>query len=185
MVPVPPLFCGRLIDSPCRPGSRTPNAASATFLKRNEMANRQIEELTPRMQEKIRIFEEKLEAAFPGLFHRSCTYRSQKEQIALWKRGRADLVIVNEAYRAAGLAPISLEENRRPVTWTVRSVHTDREAVDYFIQRDGKYCNDIKIDTDGDHVPDWEEFGRIAGECGLEWGGTWKKADLPHVQWRD
>lgn len=149
------------------------------------MASRAIEDLTPRMQEKIRIFEERLEAAVPGAFKRSCTYRSQQEQNALWKRGRCALGIVNEGYRAAGLAEITAAENRRPVTWTVLSVHTNREAVDYFIKRDGKYCTDIKIDTDGDHMPDWQEFGRIAGECGLEWGGTWKKKDIPHVQWRD
>ncbi len=147
------------------------------------MASRKIEDLTPRMQEKIRIFEKRLETAVPGVFKRSCTYRSQQEQNALWKRGRCALAIVNEAYLAAGLAPITEAENRRPVTWTVLSNHTAREAVDYFIQRDGKYCTDIKVDTDGDNVEDWEEFCRIAAECGLEWGGTWKKRDIPHVQW--
>ena len=31
----------------------------------------------------------------------------------------------------------------------------------------------------------WNIFGRIARECGLEWGGDWKKfLDRPHVQWR-
>jgi len=31
----------------------------------------------------------------------------------------------------------------------------------------------------------WKIFGRIARECGLEWGGDWKKfPDRPHVQWR-
>jgi hypothetical protein len=137
------------------------------------------------MQEKIRIFEERLEAAVPGAFKRSCTYRSQQEQNALWMRGRRSLEIVNEAYRAVGLAPIDEAENKRPVTWTTLSVHTSREAVDYFILHEGKYCTDIKVDTDGDDIHDWEEFGRIAAECGLEWGGTWKKRDIPHVQWRD
>jgi hypothetical protein len=136
------------------------------------------------MQDMIRIFEERLETAVPGVFKRSCTYRSQLEQNALWKRGRCSLAIVNLAYRAAGLAEITAEENKRPVTWKVRSVHTNHEAVDYFILRDGKYCTDIKVDTDGDHMPDWEEFGRVAAECGLEWGGTWKNPDLPHVQWK-
>ena len=149
------------------------------------MASRKSEDLTPRMQEKIRIFEERLEAAVPGAFKRSCTYRSQQEQNALWKRGRASLEIVNDAYRSVGLAPISAGENKRPVTWTVLSVHTSREAVDYFILRDGKYCTDIKVDTDGDNVADWQEFGRLADECGLSWGGRWKKPDYPHVQWRD
>jgi peptidoglycan L-alanyl-D-glutamate endopeptidase CwlK len=27
-------------------------------------------------------------------------------------------------------------------------------------------------------------FGKIARECGLEWGGSWKSfPDKPHVQW--
>jgi len=31
----------------------------------------------------------------------------------------------------------------------------------------------------------WRIFGRIARECGLEWGGDWRKfPDRPHVQWR-
>lgn len=149
------------------------------------MASRKVEDLTARMQGKIRIFEERLEAAVPGAFKRSCTYRSQQEQNALWKRGRYPLAIVNEAYRAVGLAPITEQENRFKVTWTSISVHTNREAVDYFIQRDGKYCTDIKVDTDGDSIADWEEFGRIADKCGLEWGGRWKRPDIPHVQWRD
>lgn len=149
------------------------------------MASRKIEDLTPRMQAKIITFEKRLEEEVPGVFHRSCTYRSQQEHNALRMRGRSPLEVVNAAYRAVGLAPITAEENKRPVTWIRHSIHTDREAVDYFIQRDGKYCNDIKVDTDGDHIPDWQEFGRIADECGLTWGGTWKKPDIPHVQWRD
>lgn len=31
----------------------------------------------------------------------------------------------------------------------------------------------------------WNVFGRIARQCGLEWGGDWKRfPDRPHVQWR-
>jgi peptidoglycan LD-endopeptidase CwlK len=149
------------------------------------MASRKIEDLTPRMQEKIIHFEEELEKAVPGVFHRSCTYRSQAEQNALWKRGRCPLDEVNAAYKAVGMAPITAEENRHQVTWKTISDHTCREAVDYFILRDGKYCNDLKVDTDGDKIEDWQEFGRVANECGLEWGGNWKKKDIPHVQWRD
>ena len=98
------------------------------------MASRLIEDLTPRMQKKIRRFEVCLEVAVPGAFRRSCTFRSQAEQNALWKRGRNPLSVVNEAYRAAGRPPITEQENKFKVTWTTNSVHTDREAVDYFIQ---------------------------------------------------
>ena len=147
------------------------------------MSSRAIEDLTPRMQERIRRFEVCLEVAVPGTFKRSCTYRSQEEQNALWKRGRESLSIVNMHYMAVGMNPITEQENKFKVTWTTNSVHTDREAVDYFIQREGKYCNDLKVDTDGDKIEDWQEFGKIAETCGLEWGGNWKKKDLPHVQW--
>lgn len=30
----------------------------------------------------------------------------------------------------------------------------------------------------------WDLFGRVARECGLEWGGSWTSLkDRPHVQW--
>ena len=30
----------------------------------------------------------------------------------------------------------------------------------------------------------WDLFGKVARQCGLEWGGDWKKfTDRPHVQW--
>jgi hypothetical protein len=131
------------------------------------MASRAIEDLTPRMQEKIRRFEICLEVGIPGTFKRSCTYRSQEEQNELFRRGRNG-------------------DKRPKVTWTTLSVHTSGEAVDYFIEREGKYCNDLKIDTDGDKIEDWQEFGKIAATCGLEWGGTWPRhPDIPHVQWAD
>lgn len=130
------------------------------------MASRLIEDLTPRMQEKIRRFEICLETGIPGAFKRSCTFRTQAEQNELYSHGRNG-------------------DKRVVVTWTTLSVHTSREAVDYFIEREGKYCNDLKIDTDGDKIEDWQEFGKIAATCGLEWGGIWKKKDIPHVQWCD
>jgi len=131
------------------------------------MASRKIEDLTPRMQEKIVHFQAELEKAIPGAFRISCTYRSQEDQNELFGRGRNG-------------------DKRPKVTWTTLSVHTSREAVDFFIQREGKYCNDLKIDTDGDKIEDWQEFGKIAATCGLEWGGTWPRhPDFPHVQWKN
>ena len=30
----------------------------------------------------------------------------------------------------------------------------------------------------------WDVFGKLAKQCGLEWGGGWKTfKDRPHVQW--
>ena len=137
------------------------------------------------MQERILHFEQRLREEGHEKFKRSCTYRSQEEQDALYMRGRCPLDAVNEAYKAVGLAPISASENYRPVTWRKVSNHTGREAVDYYQEIAGRASYDIKVDVDNDQIPDWKEFGAIAVECGLEWGGNWQKADYPHVEWRD
>jgi peptidoglycan L-alanyl-D-glutamate endopeptidase CwlK len=100
-------------------------------------------------------------------------------------QGRKPLEEVNAARRAVGLWEIDESTNKRKVTWRKTSIHTSREAVDYFILKDGKYCNDLKVDVDKDGVQDWQEFGQIAEECGLTWGGRWRSPDYPHVQWRD
>jgi hypothetical protein len=146
------------------------------------MPSRKIEDLEPDFQQEIIDFEQKLEDEGLTWFKRCCTYRSQAEQDALHKRGRYPLHIVNEAYKAVGLAPITAKENERPVTWRKVSDHTARRAVDYYIEWDGRYVSDIKADIDDNDIPDWEEFGEIAMECGLEWGGSWVKKDMPHVQ---
>jgi hypothetical protein len=31
----------------------------------------------------------------------------------------------------------------------------------------------------------WGYLGHVARNHGLEWGGDWRKADLPHIQWPD
>lgn len=143
------------------------------------MASKAIAELTPRTQDLIKAFEARL--AEEGLkFKRTCTYRSQPEQDALWSRGRKPYWAVVQAYKWAGLPAPSLAEASQKVTWTRTSVHTLREAVDYCI--DGKTPFDLKADIDDDDIPDWQEFGEIAKECGLEWGGDWGKGDFCHVQ---
>lgn len=148
------------------------------------MASRKIEDLTPRMQDKIRAFEAALEEAGLGHFKRSCTYRSQAEQNVLWFQGRKSLLDVNTARAAIGLPEITEKQNVK-VTWRAVSIHTCREAVDYYVDRDGKAEWDLKVDVDGDSIPDWKEFGQIAESMGLEWGGIWSNPDFPHVQWKD
>jgi len=151
------------------------------------MASRKIEDLTPRMQVKVNMLLDELKNAGMEYFKISCTYRSQDEQNALYSKSRYALEYVNKMYAMAGLPPITREQNMKPVTWTKNSIHTKREAVDFYINKDGKYCTDLKVDIDMDGVQDWEEFGVLANKCGLDWGGYWKggKADYPHVQWRD
>jgi len=100
-------------------------------------------------------------------------------------QGRKPLEEVNAARLEVGLAAITEAQNKRKVTWKKVSIHTKREAVDYFILLDGAYCYDLKVDVDKDSIPDWQEFGKIAEECGLTWGGRWKTPDPSHVQWRN
>lgn len=148
------------------------------------MASRSLQDLTPRMQEKVNAFEEALAAAGLGFFRRSCTYRSQAEQNCLWLQGRKSLRDVNAARQALGLPTITEAQNVK-VTWRAVSVHTSREAVDYYILRDGRADWDVKVDVNENDIPDWEEFGRIARACGLEWGGDWPRPDRPHVEWKE
>jgi peptidoglycan LD-endopeptidase CwlK len=146
------------------------------------MPSRKIEDLNEDVQPVILYFEQRLVEEGHPLFKRCCTYRSQAEQDCVYMQGREDLDVINEARAAAGLGPIPASENRRPVTWTHVSKHTSRDAVDYYIEKDGRYISDTKVDYDDDDIPDWDEFGAIARECGLEWGGDWPKRDIPHVQ---
>jgi peptidoglycan L-alanyl-D-glutamate endopeptidase CwlK len=54
------------------------------------------------------------------------------------------------------------------------SWHNFRLAADYAFVINGK------VTWNGP----WAMFGKIARECGLEWGGSWKSfPDKPHVQW--
>jgi len=82
-------------------------------------------------------------------------YRSVEEQDDLYAKGRT--------------APGSKVTNARGgYSW-----HNFRLAADYAFVIDGK------VTWNGP----WETFGRIARQCGLEWGGDWKSmTDRPHVQ---
>jgi hypothetical protein len=152
--------------------------------RRQGMPSRKIEDLRPEVQPVVRRFEAVLKERGLTWFKRCCTRRIQVEQNALWKRGRYPLAEVNAAYKSLGLAPITEEENKRPVTWRAVSEHSSGLAVDYYIEKEGRYVSDVKADINDNDIPDWEEFGMMAEACGLEWGGRWKKADRPHVQYK-
>ena len=123
--------------------------------------SRKIEDLIPEMQIKAKEFAGKMaEEGIPFMF--TCTYRSQEEQDVLYRQGR--------------VAPGKI------VTWTHNSRHTKRDAFDIALLLKGKPVWDIKIDVDNDHVPDYQEAGKIGGSIGLEWGGNWKRPDYPHFQ---
>lgn len=93
------------------------------------------------------------------------TLRTNKEQDVLYAKGRT--------------------MPGQKVTWAKggQSYHNYGLAFDICLIIDGKEASwDTLKDFDGDKVPDWMEVVAIAKKYGWEWGGTWKKKDMPHFQ---
>lgn len=144
---------------------------------------RDVAALTPSMQVKARALVNALKAA--GIAHTIIeTLRTMDTQKAYFAQGREPLDIVNEKRRIAGLAPISVYENKRIITKTLNSRHLDGEAFDL-----------VPLDRDSRpwwKAPDsvWLLIGSLGESVGLEWGGRWGQAegrlgwDCPHFQER-
>lgn len=156
------------------------------------MASRRLEDMTPELQGRYLLFEEKMRAA--GLpFMVTCTARTVREQVALHAQGREDLVSVNSLRKRAGLPPITAKENNNPVTWTLASEHII-DLDDGILENDKSRAFDIaitrgkvpdwtlKVDVNQNRIPDYMEAGKIGESCGLEWGGRWKRRDYAHFQ---
>ena len=111
--------------------------------------------LDPKFAQKLSLFEKAL-AAHGIKVILTWGYRSIESQNALYAKGRT--------------APGNIVTNARGgYSW-----HNFGLAADYAFVINGK------VTWNGP----WDTFGRIAKECGLEWGGSWKTfKDRPHVQW--
>ena len=112
------------------------------------------EGLDPVFAQKLAVFEKKLsEHGIKVLFTQG--YRSIGEQNKLYAKGRT--------------SPGSIVTNAKGgYSW-----HNFGLGADYAFIVNGK------VTWNGP----WGTFGKIAKECGLEWGGDWKKfKDRPHVQ---
>ena len=151
------------------------------------MASRDILNLTPETQEKFREFEMRMgEAALPFIV--TCTSRSVVEQDALYSQGRCSLWMVNRIRGMAGMQPITIEQNARPVTWTMVSRHIVNErnplseAFDIALTRPDRVHWDLKIDVNGNEIPDYLEAARIGLKCGLVPGAYFTKPDYCHFQ---
>lgn len=156
------------------------------------MASRNPEDLTPALQARLRLFDERMKAA--GIPYRlTCTARTVKEQIALYAQGREALPKTNLLRKLAGLLPINLIENRKKVTWTLASKHivdlddgnpdNDKaRAFDIAIEKKGQPSWDLKADVNENDIPDYEEAGRIGESIGLRWGGRFRKPDYVHFE---
>lgn len=156
------------------------------------MASRAVTDCTPSLQAKIKKFTIAMfRARIPFVI--TCTARTVKEQVALWSQNRDDLFTVNALRFAAGLPPISEEENKHKVTWTLKSNHlidleddipgNDKSrAFDIAIVRDNKPVWDIKVDVNEDQIPDYIQAGLIGESVGLRWGGRFRHRDMPHLE---
>lgn len=91
------------------------------------------------------------------------TYRSFVEQAALYAQGRSK--------------PGRKVTNAKPG----HSYHNVRRARDYaLLNEEGKldwmWMASIEAQTK------WDRLGELAEECGLRWGGRWRRPDRPHVE---
>lgn len=104
---------------------------------------------------KLTLFEEKLKKAGIRVMMTD-GFRSPEEQDKLYARGRT-------------IPGRKITNARGGYSW-----HNFGLAADYAFIVNGK------VTWNGP----WQTFGRIAKECGLEWGGNFKSiTDRPHVQW--
>ena len=85
-------------------------------------------------------------------------------------------VFVTETYRSQARQDELYAQGRtKPgqiVTWTLKSNHSGRHAWDISFRSTG-YNDRSKF----------ERAGKIGKSLGIEWGGDWKKQDLPHYQY--
>ena len=111
--------------------------------------------LDPEFAKKLSLFERKLTDHGIRVVL-TWGYRSVESQNQLYAKGRT--------------APGSIVTNARGgYSW-----HNFGLAADYAFVINGK------VTWNGP----WDMFGKIAQQCGLEWGGSWKSfKDRPHVQW--
>lgn len=115
------------------------------------------------------------------------TLRTDAEQSALYAQGRSLMMEVNRLRANVGLGPISVNENRHTVTnarTAADSFHGYGLAFDIAItDPTGKMINWNKSDQNANKIDDWAEVGKLAEECGLEWGGNFSSIyDAPHYQ---
>jgi peptidoglycan LD-endopeptidase CwlK len=114
--------------------------------------SRSIMDLILPMQDKFEAFSAKMDELDID-FIVTCTYRSQEEQNALYAQGRTT--------------------PGKVVTWTKNSRHTQRDAFDIAILKNGKITWD-----DSDYLT----AGNIGESVGLVWGGRWHQPDSCHFQ---
>lgn len=115
-------------------------------------------------------------------------YRDEPEQTALYAQGRQPLAVTNSLRAAAGLPPITEDQNKRIVTKAKygQSAHTvePARAVDCYVldPLTGKAVWWDGADLDDDGQADYHEVGLIGEKFGLVWGGRFAMKDWGHFE---
>jgi peptidoglycan LD-endopeptidase CwlK len=139
------------------------------------MASRRLTDLSPDAYKMAELLVCALDKAeFPYVV--SCTLRDRKEQAALYAQGRNPLPVVQTMRRAVGLPEITEAENKHCVTWAKpgTSLHEKGDALDIYPLDGGKLA--------GADSALWGRLGAFGEAVGFDWGGRWKRKDLPHFQ---
>lgn len=117
------------------------------------------------------------------------TKRSFKRQAELYSKGRNEAGVVVEPRDVVTKA----SSGESPHNWGL--------AADFILDVNHAYWDKWHDKPDGpwddgkghkttkpNVINVWHQFGELVKEMNLEWGGTWKFRDLPHVQlpnWKD
>jgi len=154
--------------------------------------SRNVNKLTDSMQKRFLAFEAEMKRR--GIpFMITSVDRSITEQMALYVQGRLSLPDVNKFRNAAGLYPLPYSENKI-VTWTLESFHVvnraNKASVDdqarafdiAILKGPNKPTWDLKVNVNGNDIPDYTEAGEIWESLGGVWGGRWGNPDYPHFQ---
>lgn len=155
------------------------------------MASRKITDLTKLMQKNANALVRRLDD-FGIDFLIYCTYRSPEEQARLYRQSRTTSEIYTKINRLKSrgfpfLAQILIDvgpqggELGKHVTWAGpgESWHQYGEALDGVAVVKGKCAWSVKK-----WKREWDLYGHVAAELGLNWGGNWKNEDYPHCQMR-
>jgi peptidoglycan L-alanyl-D-glutamate endopeptidase CwlK len=129
--------------------------------------SRSLEDLLPVVRGRAVSFIARAEVELDIKLIITSTYRDKDKQDALYAIGRRGIAGERIVTKCRG----------------GDSFHQYRIAFDIFPVRNGK---PVLFQEDGDEVRDpiWQSLGKIAKECGLEWGGDWRSfPEGPHFQY--
>ena len=87
-------------------------------------------------------------------------------------------ILITETYRSQERQNELYAQGRtkpgKVVTWTTSSNHTGRQAWDVSFKSTGY-----------NELSKFYKAGEIAETLGITWGGSWKKQDLPHFEYKE